>query len=665
MVKTYLTGDGAENYEGEALDLYKRLKALGFKGRKTTMVDNALIIITVGENDSAMVIMLVSEYAIFVGNPATTTFYALFLDTVPKAWPVFVKLLPAMPLFFPVYPDELMVPLYDRLNTFVSGNSSPYQSVMFLTPITSTHSEALLWQGLMMQPNLDTDNQMVFTLYNLEGYLNVNDLPIYTKMALVNAAGTVINEFDANAPIVHVVSERAISKLLQFGIFYRRLIVADGVEKVIVYFHDETTHSGALYEMIEDTGVLYAVPLSLPALANGSRLDPPTSPKGGPTAGSRRVDNMTDIFTSEKSAYYYVVKQTVDSAVDHHMGFVDAVYDPAGSDTYLFAGTALSVEKRLKTDLSLVTTYNLTPSAIDTTLQGFIATIGGGTSNNRVNANGCINASGTFSGSNLPILTRFVAQQGFVLIDTDGTEYPLLAGVSLSQDFYNGGTDANVFSQAVLLWLGTPPGGFDCYTWSGVDAAGLKISDAQTGTRNDAGIGDMRVCGSGIGDNYSVMLPLDAPYTAITFDTDTYAGASCRVRCANFGGRSFVDDRAGLTVGDTFFIDDVLTYAVGGSGTPEPALTVIAGIMAGINAGSVYAASGLGSYVDGITGLTVHTFTLTRLDAAPVTVDFGYTSIWGYRLERRVVSIRLVGGVPVVRLEKLQHKDQPLYMFDI
>lgn len=675
--KLTLSGQGSSNYVGQALALYRQYDNVGIWPR-TVQIGPAIMLF---KQDDIKIVMLIYNYAILSSNNATQTFYSLFSLNPPSEWNVTGGLLPSLPTFFPISPNGITLwplgiaaPLYNEIQTYFTGKATPQQTITYQNPILSstTPAQALVWSGLKQYYNLTTKNQWFLITYFLTGGgINVNNTAINMKMCLVDATQTVINEFNATASVMLVVTPFVNSTFNLPGIFFRRLIVSKTQTNMVVYSHNDSTYSGALYLLSESGGALSVGALPISALPNGSRSDPPHTEKGSgtATAGSLYTDNMLDIFTSEKSQYFYVVRMTINTATDFNMGYSDSSYDPTGADTYIFPGMSLAIDQCKKSDYSLVQTFALNPSSIDTVLQGFVNTISlaGGVTNNRVEACGCINSSGTFASSYLPIMTAFVFQQGFVLVDAVGNEYPIVTGISLSQDFYNGGTDANMFCQALLLWLNSSiPGGFDCYTWPGVDAAGLKINTAVSGVRNDCNIGDMQIWDSGIGNSDRALLSAKPPWTQNTWDTDTYSGASCRVRFTNSGARASNDDKTGYTPGDLFYIDNQLVYTMGGTvSVPDPASTAVTAIMALINAGSTYSASGLSYYIDGLSGVQVYTFTLTRNDGKSNTAQLGYTSVWGYRMERRIMTVDIQNSLPVVTLQALQHKETPLFMFDI
>ncbi len=670
-----IVGTGGTSFVGHALSLYRKYNA-NKQFPRTLQLGPAIMLFN---PDDIKIIMIIYNYALFSFNPASQTFFSLLDANPPLNWQVTGGQLPSLPGFFPINPGSniqwpigICVPLYNELTNYIDGQTIPCQIIPFQTSILSftTPVQSLVWEDIKEYLNQSSGNQWYLTTYFLENYnsaggTNINITPVSMKMLI--ASPTLVNlfEFNASAPILIFISLMNQPDLFIPGIFFRRMFISISQENMTAYSHNPTTYSGALYLISEVSNVLTLSSLfTAPA---GNRANPPATTKGTPTAGSLYTDNTLDIFTSVNSKYYYVVSQTINTATDYNMGFSDHTYDPSGCDTYIFPGMSLKITQYNKSTLVVGETWVLNPSSIDTILQGFVSTISndGGILNNRVNANGNINANGTFASPNLPIQTSFVFKQGFVLIDTSGNEYPVISGVSLSQNFYNdSGTDANLFCQPILLWLGTPPVGFDCYTWPGVQAAGLKINGALPGLRNDAQLGDLCYPEDGIGDSSNILISFASQYSQNTFDSVNYSGASCTVRYSDSGTRAGVDDRVGYSPGDLFFVDNQVIYTMGGTDSATlSGATVVPIIMANINASGTYTASNMTTTV--INSVLVYEFTLTRKDGQANTVQLGYTSIWGYRIEQRVFSIQLVDNAPLVTLQAIQHKDLPLFMFDI
>jgi hypothetical protein len=309
--------------------------------------------------------------------------------------------------------------------------------------------------------------------------------------------------------------------------------VRGDTEQMVLCQQSDSTYSGQIYAIGSDGTAISITPFGLADIPAGARLD-----VINPGDGARHVDYCYDIFTSERSLHYYVVKFVSDTAVEHN------VYsgNPYPGDLRLYSGGNLVVEKRLKSDLSLVATYNLTPSTVDHQLQDVPTLVQIWNT-----ANGDI--SGATTGTD--IITRFVPYAtGMVLVDAAGNEYPILPVLSCSQDWFWDSTAGvtsrenyiatgtvapdmkrNIFQQPALLWVGTPPDGFDGFTWPDVDAAGLKITAADAGLTNDVGIGGMRIWSSIIGDSDNILAQL-LPYTG----SDPGASTEQRIISVNLSG---------------------------------------------------------------------------------------------------------------------------------
>jgi hypothetical protein len=512
-----LAGDEAPNYVGEALALYRSFDASG-RSRQTVELGVCIVLF---EKGKITIIPDVSEFAIFIMDPSVSKFSSYFLEAVPAALPALTDShLPDMPTFFPVYPGSLAVPQYDRVDIYDPGEAAPSLTVLFSGPILSSYGEYIYNQRFLLQPNLDTENQVLMLTYQLGGYLNQFDQPTMAKLVL---AADTDNLYEINGSAMNVFPA---VNFVRAGIMFRRL--RGNTEQMVLCQQDDSTHSGQIYAIGSDGTEITMTPFGLGDLPAGARLD-----VVNPGDGARHVDYCYDIFTSERSQHYYVVKFVSDTAVEHNIYSIN----PYPGDLRLYPGGDLVVEKRLKSDLSLVGTYNLTPSTVDHQLQDVSPVVQIWNT-----ANGDI--SGGTTGAD--IITRFVPYAtGMVLVDAAGNEYPILPVLSCSQDWFWDSTAGvtsrenyiatgaisedmkrNIFQQPALLWLGTPPDGFDGFTWPDVDAAGLKITAADAGLTNDVGIGGMRIWSSIIGDSDNILAQL-LPYTG------TDPGASTEQRIIN------------------------------------------------------------------------------------------------------------------------------------
>lgn len=664
--KITITDPSGINFLGPALALYRQYDTNQTFPRSLQYGPAIMLF----RQDDLKIVMQLYNYALFSSNPATLTFYSLFNASVPTDWAVTGGLLPSLPTFFPInpsvtlpWPVGICVPLYNELTNYITGQATVSQTITFQNPILSSTSplQSLEWVTLKMQLNPTSGNYWYLTTYQLQGGgVNVNVTPISMKVLIASPAQVNLFEYDAQGPVLLYMSLQSIPTLFTAGIFFRRLLTSGPplVEQMFAYVHNSSTYSGALYLVGETSGALtFTTEFTASA---GGRANPPGSPKGTPTVGSLYTDNTLDIFTSESSQWYYVVNQTINTATDYNMGFSGDVSDPYACDTYLFPGMSLSVTQYNKATMAAGATWTLNPSSADTTLQGFTQTIalGGGGAGNRVATNNQLNAANkTFFAPNLPVQTSFVFQQGFVLVDADGSEYPLVSGVSLTQGTYD--TEVTVFCQPVILWLGGSLAGG--YTWPGVQAVGLGINGALAGIRNDCVLGELCYPNSGIGSSTAVLLPVAPQLTQTTWGTDTYLGASCRVVLGP--AALSAGDRTGYGPEDQFFIDNVPVYTVPTGGiTPSPSVVLLA-IAAVVNAAGVYTATNMSSFSEDST--TFYTFILTRVDGQANMVALGYTSAWGFRLEQRILSIAVVDAVPVVTLVGLQQMENALALFDI
>lgn len=509
MPTPILAGDCADFYLDTAIGLYKK----GKKGR--FLVDDVALLLL--DDKSLKIVMLFSDFALFQQDPVSRQFYVLFQDVVPSTFPTFTNLLPGMPTFFPVYPDELLAPAYNQLQLYTPGSAAPYLTLAFQNPILSSHGEGLAWYAAMTHPNVPvrtgddptvTGNVWHLLKYQLTGYVNPYDNPMTTKMTLSDGGTGNLWEYDFNAPNVVCAHQVEVA-----GINYHRIkdtnATGDVVERVFAAIQDGSSYSGALFEVLESSNALGLNLLDLPALPSGSRG---TYTYPGGSSYTEHIDWTVDVFTSERAQHYYIVKFCADNSIGYYgQDFIHV------NDLCIFPGTSLTVEKRLKSDLSLVQTFNLTPTAVDQVLQGLSVHEQNA---NVVNAGYLMLGMGWSSDRSTLIspnlLTRF-APFGFggVLVDESGNEFPVLVGISCTQDIFStsdsnraayiagtlsavsfagySGSQANILQQTVALWLGGSGIG---YSWPGVDAVGLP------------GVGATSQCSSGIADSDTMMLQL-------------------------------------------------------------------------------------------------------------------------------------------------------------
>lgn len=656
-----LVGDGSEDYLPYALALHRQGK------RGDTTIDGRAMIKL--KDRLIRIVLSIPEFAMFRQFKYGGALHVAFSSSVDPClqWG-FGGDLPTITTYYPVYLEDFLAPAYNKIKFYDPGAATSYLEAMLLTPITSIHSEFLVWRGVTLTPKGEDGEAWIFLKYQLGGYLNQYDMPTYTKLITFDGA-TITSENTTDAKNVP-----AAVGFSRDGISYRRLKTGE-TEKIVLYGHDDAAYSGMLYDIVlNELGQFDIVPLPIVAPDPGTRTDLyDLFDSSLAYPGGRHVDNMLDIFTSAKAAHYYVVRFTADNMLWYFAG------KPKWDNMLMFGGMSLVVEKMSKADDTLVETYNLTPSVVDHVLQG--ATY----------LQQCINTANTdtlawmtFQEVGYEIFTRFVPLQGAVLVADDGTEFPILTIMSCSQDHFglNGtsyGADSrrqnyvengviyvpptqmNIFQQAGMLWLGTPPEGFDGYTWGGVDAVGLKITGAAApGQVNDVAMASMRRSSSAISDSDRMVCEL-APFTMPLMG---FTAESNIITCTELFAASYSED-IDTTSGGVFLVKvgtEQYSYTVP-TGVDILASVVAQSIADTINVSTVYhAATPVQSGND-------FSITVTRIDIedlTPVAMEVSYHSNKiGQSNERRLVSVALSGGVPTVTLEKVIPLAHSFFMFDM
>lgn len=217
-------------------------------------------------------------------------------------------------------------------------------------------------------------------------------------------------------------------------------------------------------------------------------------PADGSVSGDVHTDNLTGMFSSDESNHYYIVRYTNAIAGRWRSEPInpDALYPIppqgySGHNICLQSATSLIVQKVLKSDLSIVETYNLTPSSI-----------------NMQDVSEFWQTSQLINSANVPrseydawvpperlAIQRFVPTLmktgGYVLIDAAGVEYPIMFVQVLTQKEWDLkswnssdlgaplGARWNCNVTTAILWLTkTPYAKFQ--NWSGVDANGLRVT---------------------------------------------------------------------------------------------------------------------------------------------------------------------------------------------
>jgi hypothetical protein len=534
--------------------------------------------------------------------------------------------------FFPVRGDNLAFPLYDGIRT--AG-----ETLLFSVPITSTHGESIVWQQLLIQPNTATGRKFNLITYQLAGYVGTYSQTTLAKIVLSQSTVNAF-EFDFSAQNIFYAAGHG-----RQGVNFRRLRGVADVDRMIVCVQNDSTHSGQIYEVVESGDTLAFAPFGLDDLAAGNRLTAAIAPGGSPVAGARHVDWVYDIFTSSASAYFYIVKFCCDTAVTYNI----YTGNPYPDDVQIFPGMALMVEKRAKSDLTLVTTYNLTPTALDSTLGGWTpAQI----SYNRANGQ---NDGYTTGGDDL---TRIAPQgPGFVLIDTDGTEYPILPALVMTQQHFGSPTSArNLIQQSALLWLGGTAGDVAV----GTDSRLLPIAEAVAGLTSIP-LSLMSRIGTAIGDSAHVLLQSQGyDNQLVYFSVTSVSGLVATVECRFFEA---------FSAGDTLFISTgagvsaytVVSADLVGSGT-APQDNIVAKLLALDVPGHT-----LGGATSGYDGTGYYNrFTVTRDVAGEIDVTATFIlPTQGQSNRRQLLSVQAVGGAPLVRLERVFSTQQSVTLHDI
>jgi hypothetical protein len=639
-------GDGAMDY----IDYGFALHGKGKRG-KFSVAD--AVIITIDEK-TIKILMLPGTCAITQRNGSFDgDFFVTFADPVPQVMPAMAGATqPVLPTYYPVYPNNLMVPLNDRVQIYDNGESADPDEYLFQAPITSYYGEYLGWNGVLLQYNGD-DDKWLFLKYHLAGHLNSYDNPMRSKIAIYDSEIT--SEGDINYPN----TVAAVLTILD-GIQYRRLRGAAG-DTIAVWLNDGA-NSGTLYAASEVDGAMSFDNLPLPPLPAGS------------STSTEQIQYVYDIFTSERALNYYVIKLKVDIGLMYRLN----PSHPYPNDVTFYPGMSAVVEKRSKSDFTLVDTFNLTPSAVDQILQG--ASVAAQVSNIANEQ-----AAGATTGPDN--ITRFVPFAGTVLVDQSGNEYPILPILSCTQDYFldttygfasrqaylSAGTvrdtlKRNVFQQAGLLWLTKSPGVVDGYTWPGVDALGLKITEASGGLVNDVPLGAMAKVSAIIGDSDSALLQAVPFASGAYFQQIASAGGTATFQCRNCyeptvaAGDVFHLSLNGVDVSHTVSSADMT-----GSDSVEQD-QIVAGILEAVNATSSFTAALVGAGYDSdgyYSTFTVSTAPVSGVAPTLVADSSVAHGAYGQSNRQRILSVRLSGGEPVLRLERVQSTSANIYLYDV
>lgn len=547
-----------------------------------------------------------------------------------------------------------------------AGDAGDYKVYSYLTPpvIPAGTRQFNRYNASVVLTDYGFNYAMIIHQMNLKNYTaNYNDCEMRFELYDgTNLAGEVVL---AAPPVV------AKRTMVIPGFHFRRFYGEDLTlpPKIFMYQHGFTT-PGVISEVIPSEAGISAVDVVLPALETRTHT------------GNHYRDQMYDIFTSAEAQHYYLIRYTSDV----EMEYLGLDYD---ANVGFHPGTALVVEKRSKVDWSLVATYNLTPSTVDTTLLGLpveaqVANCDGGTAFSlaaperltRFVLNGVdltIKGENGYSSGMAPMAC------GGVLV-RDGVEYPLLPVNMVTQDrLYGSAQDRTEFlstgdtsgitfgtlSQPVLLWVGAPPGATG-WTWGGVDAVGLDlpsehIGDFGTWLREPISSSDMLL------HQLFPRLPAGWYFAALQTNPDTIDGArystnplylACNLENPADAGDVY-DVTLGYSLGGAEGVEEQYSYtAVGG----ETSLQVVTALVEAINTSQVYSASAVPSPY-GLPGTSV------LVDALP---DGGYlTGVANVTKgairqsqQMKVVKATVVDGAPVVITEKDIHLELATFWYE-
>lgn len=479
--------------------------------------------------------------------------------------------------FMTINSDGLGFSLWTKL----SGELGPYKTHLFTAVVPDgAYNGYVVYQASVM---LQDDFNVMYMCYQLGGHDDNNATitrPIHFKVVSYLPIGSQKETIGSSVPIV--VKRYGIMP----GTFFRKfnIKVADGyTTKLFMYQHTGST-PGQLYEVTtaKDTGsAIFTLVLEAGNV--------------GAITTNRHTNYYMDIFSAPESLFWYVIKVCADVSTAAQGGSY-------GVNIGFYSGTSLSVEKRLKSDWSLIETYNLTPASCDRELQGLsiaaqVQNSDTGTAFSHPSPDAltrflpiCVDASRVSSTGVVSGLAPQIA--GSVLIADDGTEYPLLAVNVITQDRFfdtvqarsdylanptTGTTGWGTLNQAAMLWLGGTGAG---KTWPGVNAIGLQITEFPTGVTSGKNIGQFEsFIREPIAEKQVLYHQLEA-YDIHNIGLDFYAQQKNSsnidgVHYANQPTTITVANSAGTLAGDTFSVElsngvdnteDVsITYTAGGN----------------------------------------------------------------------------------------------------
>jgi hypothetical protein len=714
MIPPKIVIEGDEAYLPSAKDCYRKLVAIG-GGRKAAVFDNTLVVVEARADGGGKILLLdlLDRFYVIYMNISyvrddprmiadigrnTGAFRAAALGDLGAHFiefgryqsPLTPEITYAAPWFTVVAPGEFMSVLFDKFQLWLptAGSSGPYAEYLYPTVITAEngYNGFVIYQSELMR--WPTYNWM-FMCYQIGGHTDDTATvknPTKAKIIVYTEAGGISSEFNsASLPIV--LKRYSVLPTPFVRNLYNSDLLADDerVRKTFMYLHDATTYSGTLYEAVDVEGTFGLAAVALPALPAGSRTT------------NRYTDHVYDVFSSIEAQHYYVVVFTSDVAVVPQAGSY-------GVNIGFYSTTSLRVEKRKKTDWSLVETYNLTPSAIDRELQGL-----------PVDAQILNCDSGTAVEASInELLTRFipvgsdtsvVAPNGVVsgvapktigtVLVKGGVEYPLYPVTVITQDYLDFSTAAKrqgyietptpeyvtanggkigTLAQAALLWL-EAPGTAGGKRWSGVDAVGLSITTSSDGNSIVKNIGHFQAwTREPISDGKTMWHQLESypSERAGLFFLSRIKDANNigEVRYANQPAYIICDCSTYIIAGDKFYVE--LTDAVNDENNVKLVYTAQSGntdidvlnyFIGAINATGKYSATDSPRPSDYPSGSAVKIevpqsgyVTLLCVPERPSTCN----SVYDY-----IISAKVVNAEPVVNLDVIRSHDILPFWFEL
>jgi hypothetical protein len=412
--KITLIGDTASDYIGHAIALMRNLSLIG--GKRTVVIDRALIMLKSGNGVDEIKIQTSPRFSISFDS----TYYS-FYDSVPSEFPLIQdRAFSGTP---PVWPDisgeGYIIPDYLGLSFRSLADNAEKSRLTFSVPFVSSG----------FSDNLEYIQQMDSCLVT----------------ALFDGSVNTAVKFDGagNENTVTIPNSFQLGAFLTFRGHYPCLFDDD----MMMFYLQDGTRRGTLYGLKNDT-TLTAV--DVPTLSDGAVVS--QMPSWG---GYLRTSNFYRAISSPDAKHIYLVKSFIPvyAVVDNE----NSVSNAASVKNTV----SITVEKRLKADMSLISTFNLANTSAAFSFSS-------GVHNWFYILDGAINSAvGT------PELVYFACTGGTVLVGPDGTEYPVLTGNIIIQG-YNGTHYINQ-AEPIILWLGGTTAA-DALACTGFDAVALQIS---------------------------------------------------------------------------------------------------------------------------------------------------------------------------------------------